>query len=170
MSPTPKHRHCIIADDLRAYQTLLRNWIEPCGYICETTANGEQAWKAILRATPSLVVTDIEMPGASGLDLLCSLRSHSSTQIRSIPVIVISSLVDRDIQQFVQDVGATYYLPKPLDKEVTQSVVSNLCKFVNNATAMGPTECQLRCDSAFTISPTLRRLYREVRSRGPRFR
>lgn len=163
-------RHCVIADDLRAYQTLLRNWIEPCGYICETTANGEQAWNAIVKSNPSLVVTDIEMPGASGLDLLCSLRSHSSREIRSIPVIVISSLIDRDIQQFVREVGATYYLPKPLDKQVTQSVVRNLCKHVNSAIQMDPSEYQVRYHSAFTISPTLRRLYRDARSRGPRFR
>lgn len=170
MSVNSNTRRCVIADDMRASRTLVQMWIEPCGYNCEATVNGEQAWEAILRSMPSLVVTDIEMPGASGLDLLCSMRSHSSNEINSIPVIVISSLVDDEIRQFVHDAGGTYFLPKPLEKEATQRVVNHLGDLANVTIELDPRETKQRHDPTTKISPTLRRLFRDVQRHGPKFR
>ncbi|GAA5505862.1 response regulator [Novipirellula caenicola] len=165
----PKPPHCVIADDLRASRELLRSWVAECGYECTTTSNGEDAWAAVKALQPQLIVTDIEMPVASGLDLLCSLRHHRSEQINSIPVIVISSLQDDDIRSFVQSAGGTVFLTKPLEKTRTQQIVQRLdqeASVVNH-------------DFQYTvheqpwpnkrISPTLRRLYREVQENGPKF-
>ncbi len=170
MFPNSKMLRCVIADDLRASRTLLQTWIEPCGYICEATSNGEEAWKAIQRLLPSLVVTDIEMPGASGLDLLCSMRGHSSAEINSIPVIVISSLVDDEIRQFVHDAGGTFFLPKPLEKDSTQRVVTNLSDLSSVTIESHRRVAERIRDPATKISPTLRRLYRDVLAHGPKFR
>ncbi len=170
MSVTSSTKRCIIADDLRASRTLLQKWIGACGYICETTENGEEAWNAIVKSVPDLVVTDIEMPGASGLDLLCSMRSHLAIEFRSIPVLVISSLIDDDIRQFVHDVGGTFFLPKPLEMEATQRVVNHLADLTSVPIELKPVELSTRHDPASRISPTLRRLYRDVQTNGPRFR
>ncbi len=170
MSLNSNTRGCVIADDLRASRTLLQTWIEPCGYNCEATVNGEDAWEAILKSMPSLVVTDIEMPGASGLDLLYSMRSHSSNEINSIPVIVISSLVDDEIRQFVHDAGGTFFLPKPLEKETTQRVVNNLSDLASVTIELDARDTKQRHDPTIRISPTLRRLFRNVQTLGPKFR
>jgi CheY-like chemotaxis protein len=169
-TPETSPLRCVVADDMRASRLLLQTWIEACGYICEASANGEEAWQAIINLRPNLVVTDIEMPGASGLDLLCSMRRHASNEIRAIPVIVVSSLVDGDIRQFVHDAGGTYFLPKPLEKEVTQRVVKQLNELASGASEIESLESKQKEDQATRISPTLRRLYREVQMYGPKFR
>ena len=170
MSLNSNTRGCVIADDLRASRTLLQTWIEPCGYNCEATVNGEDAWNVILKSMPSLVVTDIEMPGPSGLDLLCSMRSHLSNEINSIPVIVISSLVDDEIRQFVHDAGGAFFLPKPLEKEATQRVVNNLGDLSSVTSELDLIETRQRYNPTTRISPTLRRLFRGVQAQGPKFR
>jgi CheY-like chemotaxis protein len=150
---------CVIADDVRASRTVLEKWVGRCGYACELTENGEDAWDAILRLTPDLVVTDIEMPGASGLDLLYSIRRHSLKKIRTLPVIVISSLIDGKVREFVNELGGTLFLPKPLNKETTQRVVSNITTVVS----------EVPVDNQNGISPTLRQLYRDIKINGPKF-
>ncbi|TWU17572.1 Sensory/regulatory protein RpfC [Novipirellula galeiformis] len=170
MPATPTPPRCIIADDLRASRELLRAWITECGYKCTTVSNGCDAWAAVNHAHPQLIVSDIEMPVASGLDLLCSLRKHASTDFQSIPVIVISSLRDDDIRSFVDEAGGTFFLAKPLNKKVTQRVVRglhDLASIKNDEFLWRPEE---PIESAKQISPTLRRLYREVLEKGPKFR
>jgi CheY-like chemotaxis protein len=154
MSLNKTPRRCIIADDLRASRLLLEKWLTECGYVCESTVNGEQAWKAIVRQRPDLVVTDIEMPGSSGLDLLCTIRKHASQEIRSIPVIVISSLADGEIRKVVHDMGGTLFLPKPLERESTQRMTKELGDFA----------CDFSDNEILGISPTLRRLHRDAKN------
>ncbi len=168
--PNPRSPQCVIADDLRASRELLRGWVSECGYECTTTANGEDAWSAIKQVLPQLIVTDIEMPVASGLDLLCSLRQHPSAELKAIPVIVISSLQDDDIRSFVQNAGGTVFLMKPLDKRRTQRVVRRMDQVASVANANFHHSVHEHPRPNRRISPTLRRLYREVQENGPKFR
>lgn len=169
MRTLPKTRRCVIADDLRASRLMIQVWIESCGYSCEAAANGTDAWDAVVRTKPNLIVTDIEMPCGSGLDLLCSLRNHRSREIRNIPVIVISSLLDDEIRQFVHDAGGTFYLPKPLDKSSLLRVVNHLDDLTSVFAPFDTIGAQHPHDGATQISPTLRRLYHDIQVNGPRF-
>jgi len=56
-------------------------------HVC-TAKTGEEAWEMITVAVPSLVITDLALPGMSGLDLLHRLRHDSRTQ--SVPVIALT--------------------------------------------------------------------------------
>ena len=169
MLPTTFLPRCVIADDLRACRKLLESWVEECGFECDISASAEEAWEAILGSPPKLIITDIEMPGASGLELLYSLRNHPSEAIRSIPVIVISSLEDGEIRKFVDDAGGTCFLSKPLLKELTQRVVRGLVDFNQLPSEAFPRQGDSQDYAAKKISPILRRIYRDLRQNGPRF-
>jgi len=149
---------------------LLEAWIGECGFECIVSCCAEDAWKSIILSIPKLIVTDIEMPGASGLELLYALRRHPSSAIRSIPAIVVSSLEDSDIQKFVYDAGGTFFLPKPLGKESVQRVVFGLPDLVSDRDEVFFTNLDEIDDSSIKISPTLRRLYRELAMHGTRFK
>ncbi len=169
MPPTTLMPRCVIADDLRAFRKILESWIEECGFECCTSSTAEEAWNAIIGSKPTFVITDIEMPGASGLDLLYSLRSHPSTTIRSLPVIVISSLDDADIRKFVHDLGGTCFLSKPLGKRSTQRAVRGVTGLRTVPNESFLSQFEKFGDSAKRISPTMRRLYSDVKRHGPRF-
>jgi two-component system, LuxR family, response regulator FixJ len=79
---------------------------------------------AFLNATSSgnigCIVTDVRMPGMSGVDLLRELKSRGST----MPVIVITGHGDIQLAVEAMKVGAVDFLEKPFDDEVLLASVS----------------------------------------------
>jgi putative two-component system response regulator len=62
---------------------------------------------------PDLILLDVMMPGISGLEILGGLRSDLAT--RHVPVIVLTTLTDPQTKSRALQLGATDFLPKPLD-------------------------------------------------------
>lgn len=69
----------------------------------------------IRTTTFDAIVTDAQMPGMSGFDLLEALRQDQRTQ--DIPVIVLTGMDDRDLKRRALDLGATDLLAKPVHLE-----------------------------------------------------
>ncbi len=61
------------------------------------------------------IVTDVQMPGMNGFDLLEAL--HQDQRTRDIPVIVLTGTDDRDLKRKALDLGATDLLTKPIHLE-----------------------------------------------------
>lgn len=59
-----------------------------------------------------LIICDIMMPGFSGLDLLSLLKNFYFTKI---PVIIMSSLTKNDVVSSSKELGATDFIPKPIN-------------------------------------------------------
>jgi len=69
----------------------------------------------LLRSDFDAVVTDVQMPGMDGLQLLQRLRQTERT--RDVPVVVLTGLADRDLKRKALDLGATDLLNKPVEAE-----------------------------------------------------
>lgn len=73
----------------------------------------EAAWEAMRQTPYDAVVTDVRMPGVSGLELLKRIRQCERTQ--HIPVIVLTGLNDRDLKEKALLHGAVDLLNKPVE-------------------------------------------------------
>ncbi len=113
----------MIADDVRSSREVLGRWLQEFGLITSCESDGESAWESIQQDECDLVITDIEMPGMSGLELLRNMRSDSNTRVQDLPAIVITSLLDEQVASVVQDFGGTTLVLKPLSKCVLYEVV-----------------------------------------------
>jgi PAS domain S-box-containing protein len=80
-------------------------------FVVETAGDGDAALRAILRRRPDLVVTDLVMPGISGIELVRTLRSTPSTS--TIPILMISGRAPDELRIMGFELGADSYLPKP---------------------------------------------------------
>ena len=101
----------IIRDTL--YELLSEN------YLCQTAETAEKAL-ARLKASPfDVVLTDISMPGLSGLELLGQVLQHYPRT----PVIIISGISDQEHAQGLIKLGAFDYLLKPFRLEVVEKSV-----------------------------------------------
>ncbi len=98
---------------------MLQTQLEEAGYEVETAADGQAALKIIDRALPALVLTDLKMPGLSGMDLLQKIRETWP----ELPVIIITAF--GTIQSAVEAMrrGAYDYVTKPIDYEELVLVV-----------------------------------------------
>lgn len=100
----------VVEDDLE-YQTFLREALVARGYDVQLASDGLEAFNLARQAPPSVIVSDVVMPRASGYSLLERLRADQST--RNIPVILISGLGERNDIRKGMVLGADDYLTKP---------------------------------------------------------
>jgi DNA-binding response OmpR family regulator len=69
-----------------------------------------------------VIITDFQMPGRTGLDILVEARAKGLT----CPFIVISAFADENLRAAVQALGPTYVLQKPFDLEEVVALVAQV--------------------------------------------
>jgi DNA-binding NtrC family response regulator len=98
-------------------------------YVCQTADTANKALAKLKAGTFDLVLTDISMPGLSGLELLnrvLELCPHT-------PVIIISGITDQDHAQALIRLGAFDYLLKPFRLEVVEKSVKRALEYGRKA-------------------------------------
>src|SRR5205807_817483 len=83
----------LVAEDSSTQALQIQLLLEEAGFVVETAANGQEALQAIRRDPPDLVLTDLDMPGMNGLELVETLRREHS----SLPVILITQYGSEEI-------------------------------------------------------------------------
>ena len=79
----------VLVDDEPHITHMVARKLMQCGYTVHTAMDGEQGLELILETKPDLVVTDLQMPYMSGIEL--SKRLLSSEKTRDIPVIMLTA-------------------------------------------------------------------------------
>ena len=105
-------RRIFVADDEPAMRQLIRMALEALPDVdLRLFDNGLDLLRAVQESPPDLIVSDIMLPRLEGLAVARLLKFHETYE--GIPFVVISSVIDRDIEQQVQEVRADAYLRKP---------------------------------------------------------
>ena len=118
-----RHRIMIlVADDEQSLCDLMEAILEQ-DYEVIKASNGKEALELIQQQHPQLVISDIMMPIASGLDLLHSLRTDPNISL--IPVILMSAALEPppEVSPLV-----TFFVRKPFDIEVLEQLVAKALK------------------------------------------
>jgi len=110
--PTPKARVLIVEDDASARSGLEALLIGD-GYSVVAAEEGGAALARIAELPPDVVLTDLEMPGMGGMELL----KHLHAEHPSLPVIILTSSQDLQSAVTAMRAGADDYLTKPVDFE-----------------------------------------------------
>ena len=104
----------LVADDDPMLCALAATKLHAYGYDVEAVLNGRDAWARLTGDAPfDLVITDLDMPGMSGFDLIAQIRRSDAFQ--HLPIIVITGLEDADACEKALLIGATGFLTKPLN-------------------------------------------------------
>ena len=103
-----------IVDDDQSVQSSLKDLMESAGISARCFGSAEEflAWDE--RNQIACLVTDIRMPGMSGLELQVKLKSEGSR----IPIIFITARGDSKMKMQAIKAGAIEFLTKPFDDEV----------------------------------------------------
>ncbi|MBA4339222.1 response regulator [Hyphomonas sp.] len=112
----------LVVDDMAASRGVLINGLEQCGIkniFSETTCDG--ALSFMLKTPVHLVVSDYNMPGKSGLDLLKAIRA--SGQLQRTGFILVSGTTDSTVVTEGQRLGMNNFLPKPVTPESLRKTV-----------------------------------------------
>lgn len=120
-SVTYRSDRILIVDDDDIIRGLVFRWLTDHGYACRSAASGEEALDLLRTSEFSLLVSDIVMPGMSGLELLKTARE----QFPDMAVIMASSLDDRATAIGALRNGAHGYVIKPFDENEIAINVAN---------------------------------------------
>jgi two-component system, NtrC family, response regulator HydG len=110
--PTPKARILIVEDEASA-RSGLEMLLLGDGYTVDAAEDGVAALARIAEIPPDVVITDLEMPGMGGMELLKNLHTTHPT----LPVIILTSFQDLQSAVAAMRAGAEDYLTKPVDFE-----------------------------------------------------
>src|SRR5882757_11418059 len=100
-----------LVDDDASIRWVLERALKQGGMVPTAFEQADSALSALRRGRPDVLMTDIRMPGRSGLELLAQIRDSQP----DLPVIVMTAHSDLDSAVAAYQGGAFEYLPKPFD-------------------------------------------------------
>ncbi|MEZ0259366.1 MAG: nitrogen regulation protein NR(I) [Alphaproteobacteria bacterium] len=149
----------LIADDDVSIRTVLTQALKRAGYDVQATDNGATLYQWVLEGRGDLVITDVMMPGESGLDLLPKIRLKRP----EMKVIVMSAQNALTTAVTASERGAMDYMPKPFDIEALLQLVGNaFLKTVE--TGQDNFDTAAAMDKSFVVgqSRALQEIYRTI--------
>lgn len=115
----------LISDDDAYVTRVLRLALERHGFAVLIAATGFQALGMIRKAMPDYLLTDINMPGMSGIELCETIDREFPG--RQFPIAIMSSLVSRELRDWISSRAGTLFLEKPVSpKHLVEMIDSAL--------------------------------------------
>lgn len=108
-----------IVDDDRSIRWVLEKALQQEGVTTQSFDNADSVLHRLSRQQPDVIISDIRMPGSSGLDLLAQIRDI----LPRLPVIIMTAHSDLESAVASYQGGAFEYLPKPFDVDEAVSLV-----------------------------------------------
>lgn len=100
-----------IIDDDESVRVATASLVRSLGLVTRTFASAEDFLRAEEQEEPDCVITDVQMPGMSGVELQAALRARG----RQTPLIFITAFPEERIRRQVTEAGAIGFLAKPFD-------------------------------------------------------
>jgi signal transduction histidine kinase/ActR/RegA family two-component response regulator len=120
-------RRTLVVDDDQANRHLISRILGDVGFKLEEAANVTDALKSLRsRRRPDLILTDLAMPGQSGIDLTRTVRADAS--LRQLPIVAISASASIFTREEVLNAGCDDFLTKPLQAEQLLLTVGRLLR------------------------------------------
>jgi adenylate cyclase len=120
----PEHSsRILVVDDIAANRDLLSRRLVRDGHQAVIAEDGLAALEKVSSEEFDLVLLDLMMPGMSGFDVLCRLKSNCGT--KDIPVIMISALNELDATVRCIEAGAEDFVPKPFNPALLRARIES---------------------------------------------
>ncbi len=122
MSPTETgaaRNHVLVVDDELSVRELLADTLDAYGYPVRTARSAAEGFRIVREGEIHLVLSDIDMPGESGLELLRKIKAHDA----DVDVIMVTGVVDVETAIGAIRDGASDYVAKPFNIEEVRIVV-----------------------------------------------
>ncbi len=118
--------HILLVEDNKINLMLTKKLIQNLGYAITTAESGEDAMVLIGNHSFDLLLTDIQMPVMSGLDLARSTRKLDDEVKSRIPIIALTGYAGDDEIQDALNAGINAVLTKPFGPEAMDELIKKI--------------------------------------------
>ena len=158
----PKGKILVVDDEIKM-RRVLQMILQKEGYEIVTSKDGREALQKVEEENFDLVLTDMKMPGLSGIDLLKKIRESD----KEIPVIMITAYGTVETAVKAMKEGAYDYLLKPFEKDEMKIIVANALKMKTlvreNRYLRGELEEKYKLDNVIGKSSQMQEIYKILR-------
>jgi len=109
-------KRILVIEESQESAAALRKIIEARGYEALSTCDGAEGWALIQNEKPDLVITELRLPGMSGLEICKRVRSAAA--LSATPIIVVTSVTadsDKPESYWASGIGCDEFVTKPFD-------------------------------------------------------
>ena len=145
-----------IIDDDRSIRWVLEKALLREDIPCMTFSSATDALRELERSKPAAVLSDIRMPGVSGLELLQALKER----LPKVPVIIMTAYSDLDSAVAAFQGGAFEYLPKPFDVDQALELVRRA--LAENASRDVPAASDAPVPEILGQAPAMQEVFRAI--------
>lgn len=103
----------LLVDDEPAMLAATKAGLTQRGFKVEAAQDADSALKVIQKLKPSIVVSDLVMPGTNGFELCQQVRKVAD--LRTIPFVFLTGVDDYHARKFGKEIGGAAYITKPVD-------------------------------------------------------
>ena len=107
---TQLRKRILVVDDSPTVRAVQRQLLEKNGYQVDLAVNGADGWYALRAGNYDLLISDMDMPRANGIDLITMVRAEPGLQ--KLPIIIVSYKDTDDDRRRAMEAGANDYLSK----------------------------------------------------------
>jgi len=105
----------LLVDDAELFLDLEKSYLNRSSFDITTARSGPEALLSIRSDRPTLIILDLLMPGMDGDEVCRKVKSDPLTN--TIPIIMVSSVLDPELRERCFRAGCDAFVPKPLKKE-----------------------------------------------------
>lgn len=124
----------LLVEDDASLAAITRRFLVQAGHRVTVATTGEEALALIVKNTPDLIISDVQLPGLSGLKLCQLLKEKPSTQ--HVPIILVTVMGKTHQKVDGLRTGADDYLTKPFDAQELLARVEAVLRRVQNKGAL----------------------------------
>ncbi|MBD9458191.1 nitrogen regulation protein NR(I) [Pseudomonas sp. PDM05] len=147
-----------IVDDDRSIRWVLEKALQQEGMTTQSFDSADGVMSRLARQQPDVIISDIRMPGASGLDLLARIRE----QHPRLPVIIMTAHSDLDSAVASYQGGAFEYLPKPFDVDEAVALVKRANQHAQEQQSQEAPPALARTPEIIGEAPAMQEVFRAI--------
>src|ERR1700679_367643 len=152
--PTPR---ILIVDDDAGQRSLLNSFLMSQNFKTVVVDSGERALETLGTQSIDMMISDVRMPGMSGLDTLRQARKAHAR----LPILLVTAFTDvRDAVDAIRD-GAVDYLAKPIDLDQLLAAVRKATGLTRDARLQFAENRQLP-PNVIAVSPLMQTIFRDI--------
>jgi CheY-like chemotaxis protein len=103
----------LVVDDSMLIRHTIRRFLEERGFLVESATNGREALEILKRMSPSIIITDLQMPLMTGSELITELKARPD--MAAIPILVLAAR--RSTSDAQPETRAQFIIYKDIDIE-----------------------------------------------------
>ena len=116
-----KDKLVLLVDDEPAILSITRAGLMDRGFTVQTVGGADDALRVIESLKPSIVVSDLVMPGTNGFELFEEVKKEH----KSLPFVFLTSVDDYYAKKFGKEIGGAAYVTKPVDIDELEKIIKD---------------------------------------------